>query len=35
MVQIHPNDLVMNIKNNYNAMSYSEYNKMMWEDEFG
>ena len=33
MVQIHPNDLVMNIKNNYNAMSYSEYNKIMWEDE--
>lgn len=32
-VAIHKNDLVMNIKNNYNAMSYQAYNDALWDDD--
>lgn len=31
-VRIHPNDLVMNIKNNYNAMTWQNYDNALWEE---
>lgn len=30
-VQIHPKDLVMNIKNNYHAIDYAMYDKLSWD----
>jgi exodeoxyribonuclease V alpha subunit len=32
-VKIHQNDLVMNIKNNYNALSYQAYDESLWDDD--
>lgn len=32
-VKIHKNDLVMNIKNNYNALSYQAYDESLWDDD--
>ena len=33
-VQIHKGDLVMNIKNNYNAVTLNDYRDIEWDDSF-
>ena len=33
IVRIHPNDLVMNIKNNYHALKCDNYEELGWDDE--
>lgn len=34
IISMHANDLVMNVKNNYNAVSYSAYEEISWDDSF-
>ena len=34
VIAMHANDLVMNVKNNYNAVSYSAYEEISWDDSF-
>ena len=34
VIAMHKDDLVMNVKNNYNAISYEAYEEISWDDSF-